>query len=101
MTESSIFGAQNCIDMDNNYLVLSRKWRPQRFDDVVGQGHVTQTLQNALKQNRLAHGYLFTGSRGVGKTSCARILAKTINCENVTENIESCNEQIPRFGTHP
>ena len=68
--------------MDNNYLVLSRKWRPQRFDDVVGQGHVTQTLQNALKQNRLAHGYLFTGSRGVVKTSVARILSRVVNCSD-------------------
>ena len=66
--------------MNDNYLVLSRKWRPQSFDDVIGQLHVTKTLQNALKQNRLGHGYLFTGSRGVGKTSVARILSRAVNC---------------------
>ena len=77
--------------MTDNYIVLSRKWRPQSFNDVVGQLHVTQTLQNALKQNRLGHGYLFTGSRGVGKTSVARILSRAINC---TESIDAnpCNK---------
>ena len=64
-----------------SYLVLARKWRPRVFDDVVGQEHVTRTLQNAIKQNRVAHALLFTGSRGVGKTSCARILAKAMNCD--------------------
>ena len=63
------------------YEVLARKWRPQVFDDVVGQEHVTQTLVNAIKTDRLAHAYLFGGPRGVGKTSVARILAKAINCE--------------------
>ena len=62
------------------YEVLARKWRPQVFQDVVGQEHVTQTLINAIKAGRLAHGYLFSGARGVGKTSVARILAKAINC---------------------
>ena len=62
------------------YEVLARKWRPQVFQDVVGQEHVTQTLMNAIKADRLAHGYLFSGARGVGKTSVARILAKAINC---------------------
>ena len=64
-----------------SYLVLARKWRPSTFDEVVGQGHVTRTLKNAIELNRVAHALLFTGSRGVGKTSCARILAKALNCE--------------------
>jgi DNA polymerase-3 subunit gamma/tau len=63
------------------YEVLARKWRPQVFQDVIGQEHVTQTLTNAIKTDRLAHAYLFSGARGVGKTSVARILAKAINCE--------------------
>lgn len=62
------------------YLVLARKWRPQTFEEVVGQQHVTRTLQNAIRSNRIAHAYLFTGARGVGKTSIARILAKALNC---------------------
>jgi DNA polymerase-3 subunit gamma/tau len=64
-----------------SYLVLARKWRPQRFDDVVGQGHVTRTLANAIRMDRVAHAFLFSGVRGVGKTSLARILAKALNCE--------------------
>lgn len=64
-----------------SYLVIARKWRPQVFDEVVGQPHVTRTLQNAVRSKRVAHAYLFTGARGVGKTSVARILAKTLNCE--------------------
>lgn len=68
------------------YEVLARKWRPQQFDDVVGQEHVTRTLQNAIKLNRVAHAYLFVGPRGIGKTSIARIFAKAINCaEGPTE----------------
>ena len=76
---------------NDNYLVLSRKWRPQSFDDVVGQIHVTKTLQNALIQNRLGHGYLFTGSRGVGKTSVARILSRSVNFIE-GENYNPCNK---------
>jgi DNA polymerase-3 subunit gamma/tau len=64
-----------------SYLVLARKWRPQRFEDVVGQGHVTRTLANAIRMDRVAHAFLFSGVRGVGKTSLARILAKALNCE--------------------
>jgi DNA polymerase III subunit gamma/tau len=65
-----------------SYQVFARKYRPQTFDDLVGQAHVTRTLRNAVEQNRLAHAYLFVGPRGIGKTSTARILAKALNCEN-------------------
>ncbi|MFI5302999.1 MAG: DNA polymerase III subunit gamma/tau, partial [Polyangiales bacterium] len=64
-----------------SYLVLARKWRPQTFSDLVGQDHVARTLGNAIAQNRVAHAFLFTGVRGVGKTTSARILAKALNCE--------------------
>jgi DNA polymerase-3 subunit gamma/tau len=64
------------------YEVIARKWRPQRFEDVVGQAHVTQTLKNAIESQRIAHAYLFVGPRGIGKTSIARIFAKSLNCEN-------------------
>src|SRR5881296_87092 len=66
--------------MPQQYQVLARKWRPQQFDEVVGQEHVTTTLKNAIEQNRLAHAYLFVGPRGIGKTSTARIFAKALNC---------------------
>ena len=64
------------------YQVLARKYRPQRFADVAGQDHVTRTLLNALAQNRIAHGYIFSGHRGIGKTTIARILAMALNCRN-------------------
>ncbi|MGB8955788.1 MAG: DNA polymerase III subunit gamma/tau [Tumebacillaceae bacterium] len=73
------------------YIALYREWRPQLFGDIVGQEHVTRTLQNALRQKRFAHAYLFNGPRGTGKTSAAKILAKAINCENGPAG-EPCNE---------
>jgi DNA polymerase III subunit gamma/tau len=74
------------------FIVSARKYRPQTFDTVVGQQHITTTLKNAIKSGHLAHAFLFCGPRGVGKTTCARILAKTINCENVSPEGEACNE---------
>jgi len=74
-----------------SYIVTARKWRPQKFSEVVGQEHIMTTLKNAIKDERIAHAYLFTGPRGVGKTTTARILAKTLNCLNPV-NYEPCNE---------
>lgn len=76
-----------------SYEVIARKWRPQDFDHVVGQNHITQTLKNALKNDRLPHAILFTGPRGTGKTSSARILAKTLRCESPV-NFSPCNKCV-------
>lgn len=76
----------------NQFVVSARKYRPVTFDTVVGQSHITNTLKNAIKNNHLAQAFLFCGPRGVGKTTCARILAKTINCENLTAATEACDQ---------
>lgn len=76
----------------DQFVVSARKYRPVTFDSVVGQSHITTTLKNAIKTGHLAQAFLFCGPRGVGKTTCARILAKTINCQNVGEDTEPCNE---------
>lgn len=74
------------------YTVSARKYRPDTFKTIVGQEHITSTLRNAITNDHLAHSFLFTGPRGVGKTTCARILAKTINCQKITNEGEACNE---------
>jgi len=77
--------------VENNYIVTARKWRPQTFDSVVGQEHITNTLKNAIKSNRIHHAYLFSGPRGVGKTTTARILARAVNCLSPID-YEPCNK---------
>ena len=80
-----------------SYLVLARKWRPQKFEDVCSQDHITITLSNAIKNNRVGHAYLFTGARGVGKTSVARIFARTLRCESTSKpcgNCSPCKESL-------
>jgi DNA polymerase-3 subunit gamma/tau len=74
------------------YIVSARKYRPDTFELVVGQQNITTTLKNAIKNQQLAHAYLFCGPRGVGKTTCARIFAKTINCKSISSGFEACNE---------
>ncbi|MCR4829471.1 MAG: DNA polymerase III subunit gamma/tau [Bacteroidales bacterium] len=76
----------------DEFIVSARKYRPSTFDSVVGQQHITSTLKNAIRNGQLAQAFLFCGPRGVGKTTCARILAKTINCTNLTADTEACNE---------
>ncbi len=75
-----------------NFIVSARKYRPDTFRSVVGQESITATLKNAIRNGQLAHAYLFCGPRGVGKTTCARIFAKTINCEKLSEDTEACNQ---------
>ena len=78
--------------MSDKYIVSARKYRPATFRSVVGQKELTDTLRNSIKTGRLAQAYLFCGPRGVGKTSCARIFARTVNCMNPTPEGEACGE---------
>ena len=76
-----------------SYLILARKYRPQKFEDMVGQEHITRVLKNAIKENRIAHGYVFSGQRGIGKTTTARIFAKALNCKDISKE-EPCNKCV-------
>ena len=81
-----------------SYLVLARKWRPKNFAETVGQEHVLKALTNALRSERLHHAYLFAGTRGVGKTTIARVLAKALNCESgiIAEPCGQCSARVTR-----
>ena len=87
-----MFNRYFCLQPMENFIVSARKYRPATFNTVVGQSHITNTLKNAIKTGHLAQAFLFCGPRGVGKTTCARILAKTINCTNRTTDTEACDQ---------
>ena len=80
-----------------SYQVLARKYRPQKFSDVIGQEHVTRTLQNAIAQERIAHGYIFSGHRGIGKTTVARILAMALNCRSSPAHRQAAGRALRRL----
>src|SRR6476646_9111839 len=91
MSEPSLPPAASEGPTDGRYTVIARRYRPQSFDELVGQEHVARALAGAITSGRVGHAYLFTGARGVGKTSAARILAKALNCER-GPSAEPCNE---------
>src|SRR6478609_4556459 len=89
--ENLPLGKRYNLSSSMSYQVLARKYRPQRFSEVIGQEHVTRTLKNAIDQQRIAHGYIFSGHRGIGKTTIARILAMALNCRSTDQpNPEPC-----------